>query len=130
MIELRVVPNKPPLSGYSAVTEPRHELLGLWLDGDVRTGGGDYDIEFLWSEISQHLAGEIPEVQQTSDVFTIRVQQRVATLFGGVVGARMKWPIELSLTLDDFADTTERWFDVVDPSIAASLRRIRAGWLK
>lgn len=60
MIELSVVPKKPPLSGYEPYTQPQYELFGLWLDGDVRAGGDDYDIEGLWRHIGEHLRGGLP----------------------------------------------------------------------
>jgi hypothetical protein len=125
MIMLRVFAHESPLSGFFAHTEPRYQFLGLWLDGDVRGGADDYDIEYLWREIGRQQRGEIAQVRQTSDVFTITVKGDTASLSPGVV-MRGQPPMEIALA--DLADATERWFDVVDPHIAGSLRAIRAGW--
>ena len=126
MIMLRVFAHEPPLSGFFAQTEPPYQFLSLWLDGDVRRGGDDYDIELLWREIGRQQRGEIAQVRQTSDVFTITVKGGTASLSPGVV-MRGRPPMEMALV--DLADATERWFDVVDPGIAASLRVIRKSWV-
>ena len=125
VIDLRVIRNEPPQDGYSAETDAEHYLLGLWLESDVREGGDDYDIERLWRNIGAHQRGEAPKVSQTDNAFTIRVEARVATVWPNPY---LAIPKPLVLSLEDFADTTERWFDVVAPDVAASLRSIRATW--
>ena len=125
MIMLRVFAHEPPLSGYFAHTEPCFQFLALWLDGDVRGGDADYDIEYLWREIGRQQRGEILQVRQTSDVFTITVKGSTASLSPGVV---MRGQPPLELALEDLADATERWFDVVDPETAQRLRAIRKSW--
>ncbi len=125
MIDLRVIRNEPPRDGYSAETDSDHYLLGLWLEGDVREGGDDYDIERLWLSIGAHLRGDGPKVSQTGDAFIIRVEGRIATVWPNPY---LAIPKPLVIPLDDFGDATERWFDVVAPDVATSLRRIRATW--
>lgn len=123
-VTLRVLANDPPLGGHLAVTDSEHELLGLWLDGDVR-GGDDYDIEGLWSAIGAHLRGMRPKVVETSDAFTVKVDRQDVTL---LPAAFMVGQLPLRMPLTDFANATENWFDAVHPPTAAELRRIRAGW--
>jgi hypothetical protein len=117
VVNLEIVPNK---TGYTAVVGPDHQLLGLWLDGDVREGGDDYDAEDLWRSIGQQTRGEIPKVQSTGDMFSVEVFNGVATLL---------LPSPLRTTaLQLLADATEHWFDVVNIPVAAALRRIRQTW--
>jgi hypothetical protein len=113
-----------PERGYRTLVRPEYELFGYWLDGDVRDGEDDYDIEMLWRNIGRYRRDErMPQLEVNSDACIVQVSGEQVLILSLVYGNR-----SLQLPLLAFADATERWFDVVNPHIAAKLRGIRASW--
>lgn len=119
MISLRVIPN--PHGGYVAETDLAHQHLGLWLD-EIQEGGDSYDIEGLWHQIGAHTRLERPPISQTINELNVHVDHTRVTITICVFRS------SIVLELAELAEVTERWFDVVAPPVAASLRRIRASW--
>jgi hypothetical protein len=109
---------------YVCSTDDQYSDLGLWLQYDLGPNGGGI-VEELFEDIGAFCAGRKEQVEAWGDLMRVRIGK------GGVVMQTMTSagagePCEMSL--DELVDAVLRWYDVVNPELAADLRRIQSTW--
>jgi hypothetical protein len=119
MIHLRIVPAADPNLGFRAEVGPKYWLLSQWLEADL----DEEEAVSVWREIGRCIRGDIPEFKKTFNQCALIVKDNLATLDAPLVTKKY-----LDMPLRDLVDATERWFDVVSPSVAAQLREISKEW--
>lgn len=111
--------------GYVCSTDDQYSDLCLWLQYDLGPNGGGGVAEELFEDIGAFRAGTKEQVEVWGDLLRVRIGKggaviQTMTAFGAGE------PCEVSL--DELVDAVLRWFDVVNPELAADLRKIQSTW--
>jgi hypothetical protein len=111
--------------GYVCSTDDQYSDLGLWLQYDLGPSGGGGVPEELFEDIGAFRAGRKEQVEVWGNLLRVRIGKEgvvIQTMLTSGAGE----PCELSL--DELVDAVLRWFDVVNPELAANLRKIQSTW--
>ena len=111
--------------GYECSTDDRHSELALWLQYDLGPTGGGGVPEELFEDIGAFLAGRREQVETWGNLLRVRIGKGGATI-QTMTSAGAGEPCEMSL--DELVDAVLRWYDAVNPELAADLRKIQSTW--
>jgi len=113
-------------SHYSCATEHAYRELALWLEWELGTHGYTYDsgslIEELFAEIGAVRSGKQEAAVAWANLARVTIDRT------GCVIELMPSSARCSLSVDELVDAVLRWFDVVNPQLAGTLRALQAGW--
>ena len=111
--------------GYVCSTDDRYSDVGLWLQYNLGPSGGGGVAEELFEDIGALRAGRKEQVEVWGDLLRVRIGKEgvvIQTMLTSGAGE----PCEVSL--DELVDAVLCWFDVVNPELAANLRKIQSTW--
>lgn len=122
-----MIPLKIKLSDrtYVCSTDDKYSPLGSWLETDLGPSGGGGVAEDLFEDIGHFRAGRRGDVEVWGDLARVRIGKD-GVVIQLMIPPRPGKPCKLSL--EELVDAVLRWFDVVNPALAADLRKIQSTW--